>query len=65
MVKPLSQEYLARIAADLEQPVSNICCICGNVIVVQIYKNSGVCNESHRKQRDDDLLPFRGGSLAP
>jgi hypothetical protein len=29
------------------------------------FKNTGVCCESHRKIRDNDLQPFRGGHLAP
>ena len=33
------------------------CCICGIEIVVQIYKNTGVCCENHRKDRDNDHGP--------
>lgn len=37
------------------------CCICGEEIVVQIYKNTGVCCELHRKDRDNDHQPARIG----
>lgn len=43
----------------------NICCMCLKPIKVQIMKNSGVCSELCRKDRDNDHVPFRGGALAP
>lgn len=33
---------------------NNVCCICGKDIKVQIFKNSGVCSELCRKDRDND-----------
>lgn len=35
------------------------CCVCGTEIKVQIYKNTGVCCELHRKDRDNDHGPAR------
>lgn len=64
-VKVLDDKQLKKLAKENKTTVSNICCICGKVIEVQIFKNSGVCSEMHRKDRDNDHLPFRGGSLAP
>jgi hypothetical protein len=30
------------------------CVICGGLIVMQIFKSTGVCSEDHRKQRDGE-----------
>ena len=40
------------------------CCICGIEIEVQIYKNTGVCCELHRKDRDNDHGPARVGYVS-
>lgn len=62
---PLTEDAVHGIALRNKVPVSQVCVMCGKVIVVQIFKNSGVCCEQHRKDRDNDHAPFRGGSLAP
>ena len=40
------------------------CCVCGTEILVQIYKNSGICSEQHRKDRDNDHGPARVGYVS-
>lgn len=45
--------------------LNNICCMCLKKIKVQIMKNTSVCSERCRKDRDNDHLPFRGGALSP
>lgn len=62
---PPSEEQIADLAKYFNVAKSDICCICGRKIIVQIYRNSGVCSEQHRKDRDHDWAPFRGGALAP
>lgn len=44
---------------------TNVCCICGKDIKIQIFKGTGVCSENCRKDRDNDHAPFRGGALSP
>ena len=61
----IPQEDLEYIAKQRGVLVNQICCVCGTVITVQIFKNSGVCCENHRKDRDNDHAPFRGGALSP
>lgn len=39
---------------------NNICCMCLSKITIQIFKNSGVCCEQHRKDRDNDHAPAGG-----
>ena len=60
---PLSPEAIEGIAKRHKCPKSDICVMCGRKIVVQIFRNSGVCCEDHRKDRDNDHQPFRGGQL--
>lgn len=60
-----SEEQIADLAEFYGVAKSDICRICGKRIIVQIFRNSGVCSEKHRKDRDNDHAPFRGGSLAP
>lgn len=43
----------------------NICTICNKPILIQIFKNSGVCCERCRKERDHDTEPWRGLTEAP
>jgi hypothetical protein len=62
---PPTEEQIADLAKYFNVATTDICCICGRKIVVQVYRNSGVCSEGHRKDRDNDHAPFRGGSLAP
>lgn len=62
---PLTKDSIEGIAIRNKVPISQVCVMCGRIIVVQIFKNSGVCCEQHRKDRDNDHAPFRGGSLAP
>jgi len=61
----MPDEHIEWLAREHKVPKNQICCICGTVITVQIFKNTGVCCEKHRKDRDNDHQPFRGGSLAP
>lgn len=64
-VKPFSPEVVAEAAKLHNVTENNICCICLKPIKVMVFKNTGVCSELHRKDRDNDHLPFRGGHLAP
>lgn len=57
--KKPTKSVLANIALSEGVALNEICCICGSLIVVMIYKNSGVCCENHRKIRDNDLEPFK------
>lgn len=61
--KPLKD--ISKRANALGVLPNNICCMCLNLIQVQIFKNEGVCSEKCRKDRDNDHQPFRGGSLSP
>lgn len=36
---------------------NQICTVCLNLIEMQIFKNTGICCEQHRKDRDNDHLP--------
>jgi hypothetical protein len=60
-----SEQQIADLAKHHGCAKSDICIICGKKIVLQIFRNSGVCCELHRKDRDNDHEPFRGGALAP
>lgn len=62
----IHSERRVKIAAKQHKvAVNQICVICLEVIELMTFKNTGVCCESHRKIRDNDLQPFRGGHLAP
>lgn len=37
------------------------CTECGNKILIQIFKGTGVCCENCRKNRDNDHKPALGG----
>lgn len=52
-----SEQVIVDLAKHHGCPVSNICVICARKIVVQVYMNSGVCCEQHRKDRDNDHTP--------
>jgi hypothetical protein len=56
---------LDELAAYHKVARSDICVICGKKIIVQVFRNSGVCCEKHRKDRDNDHAPFRGGVRSP
>lgn len=43
--------------------VNDVCCICLRKITTQIYRNSGVCSEQCRKDRDNDHAPFQPVNL--
>jgi hypothetical protein len=60
-----TEDQIADLAKFYGCAKSDICIICGKKIVLQIFRNSGVCCEKHRKDRDNDHEPFRGGALAP
>lgn len=62
---PLNPVTIKNLAKFNDVPISQICCMCGSVIKVMAFKNTGVCCENHRKDRDNDHAPFRGGQLAP
>jgi hypothetical protein len=62
---PLTDAAVEGIAKRLGCAKSDICVMCGIQITMQIFRNSGVCCEQHRKDRDNDNLPFRGGALSP
>jgi len=59
-IKPYSKQVIADEALRAEVSENNICCMCLNVIEIQIYKGTGVCSEQCRKDRDNDHEPSRG-----
>jgi predicted nucleic acid-binding Zn ribbon protein len=46
------------------KPKAGHCIICGKKIKVQIYKNTEVCSENCRKDRDGDHEPARIGYVS-
>lgn len=63
--QPISDYWIERLAEFYGVSQNNVCCICGGKIEMQIFKNTSVCSELCRKDRDHDWQPFRGGALAP
>lgn len=63
MSKPYSKEAILTAAITNKVSYNQICCICLKVITMQIFKNTGVCCENHRKDRDNDHEVFRAVNI--
>lgn len=61
--KPWPNVTVQEAAALTGRSFNDVCCICLEAIHVQIFRNSGVCCEDHRKDRDDDHEPFKAVGL--
>lgn len=64
-VSPLTAYWIKQLAEFYGTLVNNVCVMCGAEIEMMAFKNTGVCSENCRKDRDNDHQPFRGGALAP
>lgn len=62
---PITEYWIKQLSEFYGVSLNNVCSICGARIEIQIFKNTGVCSENCRKERDHDWEPFRGGALAP
>jgi hypothetical protein len=62
---PLTEYWIQKLAEFYDVSLNNVCMMCGAKIEMQIMKNTGLCSENCRKERDHDWQPFRGGALAP
>ena len=60
---PHTEKRLRTWAKKNKRLVNDICCVCLEPIKVQIFRNSGVCCEAHRKIRDNDHEPFKAVNL--
>lgn len=63
VIKKTSQ--IVKRAQALGVAENMICCMCLELIRIQIFKGTGVCCEHCRKDRDNDHEPFRGGARTP
>ena len=55
-----SEERIILVASKLKVSTNNICCMCLTEIKVMAFKNTGVCSEDCRKDRDNDHEPATG-----
>jgi hypothetical protein len=62
---PLTEFWIKRLAEWYHVEPNNVCMMCGAQVEMQIMKNTGLCSENCRKERDHDWQPFRGGAAVP
>ena len=61
--KPWPEDVVEVRATEGDLRPNEVCCICLRKIKVQIWKNSGICSEQCRKDRDNDHEPFQPVNL--
>jgi hypothetical protein len=63
LIQPLDESEIKQLAEEHGVPLNQICVICGQVIKVMAFQNTGACCEDHRKDRDNDHAPFQAVNL--